>query len=62
MGWELLAVEKPFVEQLVGLGWRHVEGDLDHPATTQYCSFTQKSRLTGLLATMAARRSAGQFV
>ena len=41
MGWELDTVEKPFVEQLLGLGWRHIEGDLDHPATTGRTNFTE---------------------
>ena len=34
MGWELETVEKPFVEQLLTMGWRYVEGDLDAPART----------------------------
>lgn len=41
MGWELDAVERPFVEQLVSMGWRHVEGDLDTPAATSRTSFTE---------------------
>ena len=39
MGWEIDAVEKPFVEQLVGMGWHYVEGDLDAPASTGRGSF-----------------------
>lgn len=39
MGWELETVEKPFVEQLVSMGWRHVAGDLDHPQRTGRTSF-----------------------
>jgi len=39
MGLEWDAVERPFVEQLVGLGWRYVEGDLDAPARTGRDSF-----------------------
>lgn len=31
MWWELDEVEHPFVEQLVAIGWRHVEGDLGLP-------------------------------
>ncbi len=27
MGWEIEAVEKPFVEPLRSMGWRYVEGD-----------------------------------
>ncbi|MBX3635363.1 MAG: type I restriction endonuclease subunit R [Rubrivivax sp.] len=41
MGWELETVERPFVEQLTALGWRHVEGDLDDPARTDRVDFTQ---------------------
>lgn len=39
MGWELDAVERPFVEQLAGLGWRYVEGDIDDPGRTGRDSF-----------------------
>ena len=39
MGLEWDAVERPFVEQLAGLGWRYVEGDLDDPARTGRTSF-----------------------
>ena len=41
MGWELDIVEKTFVEQLVGLGWRYVEGDADAPAATGRSSFIE---------------------
>lgn len=41
MGWELVTVEKPFVEQLVTMGWRYVEGDIDTPAATGRTSFTE---------------------
>ncbi|TAM92911.1 MAG: type I restriction endonuclease subunit R [Rhodanobacteraceae bacterium] len=41
MGWELEAVEKPFVEQLVGLGWRNVTGDIDDPSRTGRDNFKQ---------------------
>jgi type I restriction enzyme, R subunit len=41
MGWEIETVEKPFVEQLLTMGWRYVEGDLDVPAATCRTSFTQ---------------------
>lgn len=41
MGWELETSEKPFVEQLLGLGWRHVEGDLDNPASSGRAAFTE---------------------
>ncbi|TKD31045.1 type I restriction endonuclease subunit R [Azotobacter chroococcum] len=41
MGWELEDVEKPFVAQLEGLGWSHVEGSLDDPAVTGRGSFAE---------------------
>ncbi|MFU2489228.1 type I restriction endonuclease [Thauera sp. WH-1] len=41
MGWELDDVERPFVEQLRGLGWTHVEGSLDDPAITGRSSFAE---------------------
>ena len=41
MGWELKDVEQPFVEQLNGLGWIHIEGDLDNPAITGRTSFAE---------------------
>ena len=41
MGWELKDVEKPFVEQLEGLGWTHIEGSIDEPAVTGRTSFTE---------------------
>lgn len=34
MGWELETVEKPFVEQLQGLGWGHIQGCIDDPTKT----------------------------
>jgi type I restriction enzyme R subunit len=40
MGWELETVEKPFVEQLLTMGWRYIEGDLDAPAATSRATFT----------------------
>ncbi|MCA3106719.1 MAG: type I restriction endonuclease subunit R [Rhodocyclaceae bacterium] len=41
MNWELETVEKPFVEQLLAMGWRYVEGDLDASAATSRTSFTE---------------------
>ncbi|MBL8226398.1 MAG: type I restriction endonuclease subunit R [Chromatiales bacterium] len=41
MGWELDEVERPFVEQLTALGWRHAKGDLDDPTRTGRADFTQ---------------------
>jgi type I restriction enzyme R subunit len=41
MGWELEAVERPFVEQLLAMGWRYLEGDLDNPAATSRKSFNE---------------------
>jgi len=39
--WELEDVEKPFVAQLQGLGWRHIEGSLDDPAVTGRSGFAE---------------------
>ena len=41
MGWELDDVEKPFVAQLQGLNWKHIEGSLDDPAITGRSSFSE---------------------
>ena len=41
MNWELEDVEKPFVTQLQALGWQHLEGNLDNPATTGRQSFAE---------------------
>lgn len=41
MGPEFVEVEEPFVKQLLTMGWRHVEGDLDAPVTTSRTSFTE---------------------
>ncbi len=41
MGWELEDVEKPFVAQLHGLGWVHIEGSLDNPAVTGRTNFAE---------------------
>jgi type I restriction enzyme R subunit len=41
MDWELEDVEKPFIAQLQGLGWAHVEGNLDTPAVTGRKSFAE---------------------
>ena len=41
MGWELDDVEKPFVAQLQGLNWKHIEGSLDDPAITGRRSFSE---------------------
>lgn len=41
MGWELDDVEKPFVAQLLALGWKHVEGSIDSPAVTNRSSFAE---------------------
>lgn len=48
MGWELDDVEQPFVVQLQGLGWTHIEGSLETPVVTGRTNFTeviQESRL-----------------
>lgn len=41
MGYELDDVEKPFVEQLVKLGWTHVQGCSNDPAATGRSSFKE---------------------
>ena len=41
MGWELEDVEKPFVAQLQGVGWTHIEGSIDDPAVTGRGSFAE---------------------
>jgi type I restriction enzyme R subunit len=41
MGWELDDVEKPFIEQLQGLGWTHINGCLDSPQITGRHSFSE---------------------
>ncbi len=41
MGWELVTVEEPFVEQLISMGWRYVEGDLGDPARTGRTTFAE---------------------
>jgi len=41
-------VEIPFIEQLIGLGWEHIEGDTDVPYLTERDSFREvllKNRL-----------------
>ena len=41
VGWELEAVEKPFVELLTRMGWQYVAGDIDDPAVTGRTSFKE---------------------
>jgi len=41
MDWELDNVERPFVEQLIAMGWRHIAGDLDLSAKTGRASFVE---------------------
>jgi type I restriction enzyme R subunit len=53
MGWELSEVEKPFVAQLMGMGWRHIEGDVDDPAVTGRASFAQVVQESILRAKLA---------
>jgi type I restriction enzyme R subunit len=40
MGWELQDVELPFVFQLKSLGWMHIEGNIDNPASTGRNTFS----------------------
>jgi len=53
MGWELSEVEKPFVAQLAGMGWRHIEGDIDDPAMTERARFAQVVQESVLRAKLA---------
>lgn len=48
MGWELEDVEKPFVAQLQGLGWTHIEGSIDDPSVTGRTSFAEVVQETAL--------------
>lgn len=41
MGWEVETVEKPFVEQLLTMGWQHTEGDLGASVATSRTNFTE---------------------
>jgi type I restriction enzyme, R subunit len=38
---EWTLVERPLIEQLLSMGWRYVEGDIDVPALTSRSSFTE---------------------
>ena len=40
-GPEFAEVEKPLIDQLVGMGWVHTEGDLEDPLITQRDSFRE---------------------
>ena len=63
MGWELDTVEKPFVDQLLSMGWRYVESDLDTPASTGRASFTdviQEATLRRQLHALNLRQVDGQ--
>jgi type I restriction enzyme R subunit len=65
MGWELEDVEKPFVTQLQGLGWTHIEGSIYDPAMTGRTSFTeviQEGFLRAKLAEINLREADGAFV
>ena len=65
MGWELKDVEKPFVEQLEGLGWTHIAGSIDNPAVTGRANFTEvlrESELRTKLAEINLREMDGAFV
>jgi hypothetical protein len=37
-------VEIPFIEQLKGMGWDHIEGDIDVPYLTERESFRFRNR------------------
>ncbi|MCF5392785.1 restriction endonuclease subunit R, partial [Pseudomonas syringae] len=60
MGWELDDVEQPFVTQLQGLGWEHIEGSLDIPALTGRNTFAealQEAQLSERLRAINLRNS-----
>ena len=38
-GPEYIRVEKPLIEQLVGMGWTHTVGDVDDPTKSLRSSF-----------------------
>ncbi|EPN31018.1 type I restriction-modification system restriction subunit, partial [Pseudomonas syringae pv. actinidiae ICMP 19096] len=54
MGWELEDVEKPFVAQLQGLNWKHIEGSLDDPAITGRNSFSEVIQRAALAERLCA--------
>lgn len=54
MGPEYKDVEQPFVEQLKGLGWTHIEGHLDDPAITGRTSFADVIQESVLRAQLRA--------
>lgn len=65
MGWELQDVEKPFVEQLQGLGWTHIAGSIDEPAVTGRTNFSeviQEGVLRAKLAEINLREVDGAWV
>ena len=56
--WEYDLVEKPFCEQLRGMGWQWVEGDVDVPELTERESFREvvlKGRLEAALRRLNLR-------
>lgn len=60
MGWELDDVEQPFVAQLQGMGWTHIEGNLDIPAVTgrnNFAEVIQEAQLSERLRAINLRDS-----
>ena len=56
--WEYDLVEKPFCEQLRGMGWQWIEGDVDVPELTERESFREvvlKGRLEAALRRLNLR-------
>lgn len=49
---EYTEVERPFVEQLVSMGWKHTPGSLDHPSTTGRETFREVLLLDDLAAAL----------
>lgn len=65
MGWELEAVEQPFVTQLQALGWDHIIGSLDDASKTGRSSFAeviQEGVLRQKLLALNLREQDGKLV
>ena len=52
------AVERPFVEHLMSMGWHYIEGDLDDPARTGRSSFTEVIQEATLRSQLYAQQPA----
>ncbi|HQL87581.1 MAG: hypothetical protein GX574_08855 [Lentisphaerae bacterium] len=56
--WEYELVEKPFCEQLKGMGWQWLEGDPDLPETTERASSRDVLLRTRLEAALRRKNQA----